>query len=77
MVKKKTDPQEEEQQLDSPVTVIEDNTQTVILTAATNEELAGKFIALHKENEGKTLSTGAVGRNREDGTYTLRVDIIE
>jgi len=77
MAKKKTDPQEEEQQLDSPVTVIEDNTQTVILTAATNEELAGKFIALHKENEGKTLSTGAVGRNREDGTYTLRVDIID
>lgn len=77
MAKKKTDPQEEEQQLESPVTVIEDNTQTVILTAATNEELAGKFIALHKENEGKTLSTGAVGRNREDGTYTLRVDIID
>jgi hypothetical protein len=77
MSKKKTDPQEEEQQLESPVTVIEDNTQTVILTAATNEELAGKFIALHKENEGKTLSTGAVGRNREDGTYTLRVDIID
>jgi hypothetical protein len=77
MSKKKTDPQEEEQQLESPVTVIEDNTQTVILTAATNEELAGKFIELHKENEGKTLSTGAVGRNREDGTYTLRVDIID
>jgi hypothetical protein len=77
MSKKKTDPQEEEQQLESPVTVIEDNTRTVILTAATNEELAGKFIELHKENEGKTLSTGAVGRNREDGTYTLRVDIID
>ena len=77
MSNKKTDPQEEEQQLESPVTVIEDNTRTVILTAATNEELAGKFIELHKENEGKTLSTGAVGRNREDGTYTLRVDIIE
>jgi hypothetical protein len=77
MAKKKIDPQEEEQVLDSPVTVIEDNTQTVILTAATNEELAGKFIELHKENEGKTLSTGAVGRNREDGTYTLRVDIID
>ena len=77
MSKKKADPQEEEQQLESPVTVIEDNTKTVILTAATNEELAGKFIELHKENEGKTLSTGAVGRNREDGTYTLRVDIID
>ena len=77
MAKKKIEQQEEEQVLESPVTVIEDTTQTVILTAATNEELAGKFIDLHKENEGKTLSTGAVGRNREDGTYTLRVDIIE
>ena len=77
MAKKKIEQQEEEQVLESPVTVIEDTTQTVILTAATNEELAGKFIELHKENEGKTLSTGAVARSKDDGTYILRVDIIE
>ena len=48
----------------------------VTLTAPTREELMKKFKELKDQNDGAILSTGAVGRVYETGTYMLMVDII-
>lgn len=48
----------------------------VTLTAPTREELMQKFNELKAKNDGAILSTGAVGRVYETGTYMLMVDII-
>lgn len=55
-------------------TVKPDNESPVILTAATREELAEKFSTFASQHEGATLTAGAVGRNKDDGTYSLRID---
>ena len=50
---------------------------TTVLTGTTREEVAQKFEELKAScDEGATLMAGAVGRNREDGTYTLQVTIV-
>ena len=48
----------------------------VTLTAPTREELMQKLAELKAQNDGAILSTGAVGRVYETGTYMLMVDII-
>ena len=55
-------------------TVKLDNESPVILTAATREELAEKFSTFASQHKGATLTAGAVGRNKDDGTYSLRID---
>ena len=47
----------------------------VTLTAPTREELMQKLAELKAQNDGAILSTGAVGRVYETGTYMLMVDI--
>ena len=49
---------------------------TTQLSAATRDELASKFDALKAEADGLTLAAGAVGQNLENGTFILRVDIL-
>lgn len=53
-----------------------DNESPVILTATTREELAEKFSTFASQHEGVTLTAGAVGRNKDDGTYSLRIDFL-
>ena len=55
-------------------TVKPDNESPVILTAVTREELAEKFSTFASQHEGAALTAGAVGRNKDDGTYSLRID---
>lgn len=57
-------------------TVKPDKESPVILTAATREELAEKFSTFASQHEGVTLTAGAVGRNKDDGTYSLRIDFV-
>jgi len=57
-------------------TVQSGNESPVILTAATREELAEKFSTFASQHEGTTLTAGAVGRNKDDGTYSLRIDFV-
>ena len=47
----------------------------VTLTAPTREELMQKFDELKAQYDGAILSTGAVGRVYETGTYMIMVDI--
>lgn len=53
-----------------------DVTSPVILKANTREELDQQFTELKAKHDGQTLTAGAVGRNSDDGTYILRVDIL-
>jgi hypothetical protein len=46
----------------------------VILRASSPEELAEKLNNLTAP-EGRTLYAGCIGRDKDDGSYTLRVDI--
>ena len=49
-----------------------------ILTGTTREEVAQKFEELKAScDKDATLMAGAVGRNREDGTYTLQIEIVK
>ena len=57
-------------------TVKPDNESPVILTATTREELAEKFSTFASQHEGSTLTAGAGGRNKDDGTYSLRIDFV-
>ena len=57
-------------------TVKPDKESPVILTATTREELAEKFSTFASQHEGVTLTAGAVGRNKDDGTYSLRIDFL-
>ena len=47
----------------------------VTLTAPTREELMQTFDELKAQYDGAILSTGAVGRVYETGTYMIMVDI--
>jgi hypothetical protein len=51
-------------------------TTPVILRAKSREELDTQFQQLKAKHDGKTLTSGAVARNSDDGTYILRIDII-
>jgi ribosomal protein L29 len=51
-------------------------TTPVILRAKSREELNTQFQQLKAKHDGKTLTSGAVARNSDDGTYILRIDII-
>lgn len=51
-------------------------TTPVIIRAKSREELDTQFKQLKAKHDGRTLTTGAVARNSDDGTYILRVDII-
>lgn len=57
-------------------TVPEASASVVILTAPTREELAEKTATFIADHEGETLTFGAVGRSKDDGTYSQRIDII-
>ena len=48
----------------------------VILRAKSCEELDKQLKELKAKHEGRTLAAGAVARNSDDGTYSLRIDII-
>ena len=47
---------------------------TVVLHAKTREEIADMVNAIPADTR---YGAGAVGRNPEDGTYSLRIDIIK
>ena len=49
------------------------NTGTVVLKAKSREELAEMVNTIPAEVR---YGAGAVGRSREDGTYSLRIDLI-
>ena len=48
-----------------------------ILTGTTREEVAQKFEELKASCEGATLLAGAVGQNREDGTFSQQIEIVK
>lgn len=73
MSKKDEQTQVKEPQAQPAASAIE---SPVTLTAPTREELMQKFKELKTQNDGAILSTGAVGRVYETGTYMLMVDII-
>lgn len=52
------------------------NMSPLFLKAMSREELAAKTDAFIKENEGKRMIFGAVGRNGFIGEYVQRIDII-
>lgn len=65
--------QEQEQQAATGTAAPE---SPVILRANSREELDTQFQQLKAKHDGHTLTSGAVARNSDDGTYILRVDII-
>jgi hypothetical protein len=48
-----------------------------ILTANSREELFAKFNEIKASVKDVPLATGAVGRSRDDGTYSLQVNIVK
>lgn len=48
---------------------------TVILHAATQEELDEQLAGLKANNADKTITAGSVSRSKADGTYKLRIDM--
>lgn len=48
---------------------------TINLTASTREELIAKFEELKASAKDVTLMTGAVGRSKDNTTYSLQVDV--
>ena len=73
MAKEKTQEQTGEA-VSAPATGIQ---KPQILTASTIDEL-NKHIEDIKKNltEGRTITCGAIARNRDNGTYSIRIDII-
>lgn len=49
---------------------------TTIITAQTRDELTDKVQAFIKEHKGEHLYFGAVGRSKDNGVYSQRIDII-
>ena len=48
-----------------------------ILTASTIDELNKQIKDIKKNlTEGQTITCGAIARNRDNGTYSIRIDII-
>ena len=73
MSKEKEQAQEQQQQVATGTAAPE---SPVILRAKSREELDTQFQELKAKHDGHTLTTGAVARSKDDGTYILRVDII-
>ena len=48
-----------------------------VLTAKTREELFAKFNEIKASVKDVPLMTGAVGRSRDDGTFSLQVNIVK
>jgi hypothetical protein len=48
-----------------------------VLTAPSREELFAKFNEIKASVKDVPLATGAVGRSRDDGTYSLQVNIVK
>lgn len=48
-----------------------------VLTAPSREELFAKFNEIKASVKDVPLMTGAVGRSRDDGTYSLQVNIVK
>ena len=74
MAKEKTQEQTGEAVSAIPVTGIQ---KPQILTASTIEELNKQIEDIKKNlTEGQTITCGAIARNRDNGTYSIRIDII-
>lgn len=50
---------------------------TITIKAANLDDLMAAFADLKASAKDVTLSTGAVGRSKEDGTFTLRIDVVK
>ena len=48
-----------------------------VLTAPSREELFAKFNEIKASVKDVPLMTGAVGRSRDDGTYSLQINIVK
>lgn len=48
-----------------------------VLTAPSREELFAKFNEIKASVKDVPLTTGAVGRSRDDGTYCLQINIVK
>ena len=48
-----------------------------VLTANSREELFAKFNEIKASVKDVPLTTGAVGRSRDDGTYCLQINIVK
>lgn len=48
-----------------------------VLTAPSREELFAKFNEIKASVKDVPLATGAVGRSRDDGTYSLQINIVK
>lgn len=48
-----------------------------VLTANSREELFAKFNEIKASVKDVNLSTGAVGRSRDDGTYSLQINVVK
>lgn len=70
---KEKEKEQEQQQVATGTAATE---SPVILRAKSREELDIQFQQLKAKHDGHTLTTGAVARSKDDGTYILRVDII-
>jgi len=66
----------QEQQQGEPKQTSEAAATTVILHAATQEELDEQLAELKANNADKTITAGSVSRSKADGTYKLRIDIL-
>lgn len=53
------------------------NDGQIVLTAKTRDELQAKAFALIAEAKGQSVTSGAVGQDRETGVFSLRLDIIK
>lgn len=59
-----------------PADASAEQNHTVILRAATYEELSEKVADIRKKNDGHKILTGPVEQNLLSGEYIIRVDII-
>lgn len=66
--------QEQEQQAATGTVAPE---SPVILRAKSREDLDTQLEELKGKNGKRTLLTGSVARSKDDGSYILRVDIID
>lgn len=65
----------QEQQQSEPAQTLDAAATTVILHAATQEELDEQLADLKVNNADKTITAGSVARSKADGTYKLRIDM--
>lgn len=66
----------QEQQQSEPEQTSAASATTVILHAATQEELDEQLAELKANNADKIITAGSVSCSKKDGTYKLRIDIL-